>query len=192
LGRKAKGLMHARVAEEVGARIRALRSERGLTLKQLGAECDLSHPFLSQVERGLARPSVATLGAIAEALGTTPAALMTDTRAEPVHVARRGDPDVADPSELPRHVLQAREMTASGGRLIAREVVLETPPDEFSESYAHPGDEFVYVLAGEVEIEIGEERHTLREGDAISYTASIPHRGRAQPGTRILQFTVQA
>ena len=55
----------------LGSRVRALRTQRGLTLVQLAALADLSHPFLSQLERGLARPSMASLEKIASALGTS-------------------------------------------------------------------------------------------------------------------------
>ena len=48
-------------AAELGARVRELRRERGLTLKALGSLAGLSHPFLSQLERGLARPSVGSV-----------------------------------------------------------------------------------------------------------------------------------
>ena len=53
----------------LGARVRSLRRERGWTLKQLGREAGLSHPFLSQLERGLARPSVGSVERISRALG---------------------------------------------------------------------------------------------------------------------------
>src|SRR3982750_3021999 len=58
-------------ASQVGARIRALRRARGLTLEELGALCELSHPFLSQLERGRARPSMVSLERIARALGSS-------------------------------------------------------------------------------------------------------------------------
>src|SRR5215213_1926412 len=53
----------------LGARVRSLRRERGWTLKDLGREAGLSHPFLSQLERGLARPSVGSVDRISRALG---------------------------------------------------------------------------------------------------------------------------
>src|ERR687896_1833264 len=53
----------------LGARVRALRRERGMTLKALGRKAGLSHPFLSQLERGLARPSVGSVQRIARAFG---------------------------------------------------------------------------------------------------------------------------
>ena len=58
----------AEVTAALGARVRSLRQERGWTLKQLGRKAGLSHPFLSQLERGLARPSAGSAERIARAL----------------------------------------------------------------------------------------------------------------------------
>ena len=57
--------------ERLGAHLRELRKARGLTLTQLAEAATLSHPFLSQLERGLARPSMASLERLARALGTS-------------------------------------------------------------------------------------------------------------------------
>jgi transcriptional regulator with XRE-family HTH domain len=73
-------------AVRLGARIRALRHERALTLKELGRAAGLSHPFLSQLERGLARPSVASAERIAAALGVPVASLWHGASSEPVRL----------------------------------------------------------------------------------------------------------
>ena len=65
---------------DLGARVRTLRRERGLTLKGLGRLAGLSHPFLSQVERGLARPSVSSVERIAAALDVSVAQLWSPPR----------------------------------------------------------------------------------------------------------------
>src|ERR1700736_2644725 len=71
----------------LGAEIRRRRREHGLTLVRLAEQAQISHPFLSQLERGLARPSMLTLARIAGALGTTQVELMlaadTGGRGEP-------------------------------------------------------------------------------------------------------------
>src|SRR4051794_2500941 len=77
---------------DLGARVRTLRRERGLTLKGLGRLAGLSHPFLSQVERGLARPSVGSVERIAAALDVSVAHLWAPTpQAAAVRVQRRVD-----------------------------------------------------------------------------------------------------
>ena len=73
----------------LGDRIRQLRKARGLTLKELGSRTGLSHAFLSQVERGLARPSMTTLGEIAEALGIGTSALLSQPSTGFARIVRR-------------------------------------------------------------------------------------------------------
>ena len=65
------------LAEQVGARIRALREASGLTLEQLAYSCDFSKGQLSTIERGLAVPTAATLHTLAEGLGMRPLDLLT-------------------------------------------------------------------------------------------------------------------
>src|SRR4051812_32656496 len=92
---------------DLGARVRALRRERGLTLKGLGRLAGLSHPFLSQVERGLARPSVGSVERIAAALDVSVARLWAPPRqGDAVRVVRtdeglREDLDGAVTRSLP-------------------------------------------------------------------------------------------
>ncbi len=67
----------------IGRRVRALRAERGLTLRGLAARSRVSERFLNQVESGAANISVRKLAALAQALGTTPAALLAGPGGEP-------------------------------------------------------------------------------------------------------------
>src|SRR3954470_9288818 len=77
---------------DLGARVRALRRERGLTLKELGHRAGLSHPFLSQIERGLARPSLSSVERIAAALDVPVARLWVPPRVgEAVEIVRQAD-----------------------------------------------------------------------------------------------------
>ncbi len=78
-------------AVDLGARVRQLRRERGLTLKALGGEAGLSHPFLSQLERGLARPSVGSVERIAHALGVPVTALWARRCRAPARITRAGE-----------------------------------------------------------------------------------------------------
>jgi transcriptional regulator with XRE-family HTH domain len=167
----------------LGAAIRRLRKERGLTLVQLARLAELSHPFLSQLERGLTRPSMPSLHRIARALGTTQQALMVatavshpDTPASSVHLVRAGE-------GLP--------VSNSGGvaRMLGAASYAWHPveytgaPPAFEEYYDHPGDEFLYLIDGEIEIDLqtfdGPRLHRLGPGDSICYPGGTPHRWRA-------------
>src|SRR5258708_4099371 len=90
------------VGVRLGSAIRARRHLLGMTLVEVAASAGLSHPFLSQLERGLARPSMRSLTAIAATLGTTAQALMAASElpavpdAEPVSVVRRAEVALVD------------------------------------------------------------------------------------------------
>jgi transcriptional regulator with XRE-family HTH domain len=170
----------------LGARVRELRRVRGLTLKALGQEAGLSHPFLSQLERGLARPSVGSVERIARALGVPVSALWTRPPLENAIVVRSdegaiaGHPQENAPGALReifagRPALRLREWTG-GARAWPAEP--ETTTGEVS----------VYVVRGVVEVDLAGTVHRLREGDAVLFDGSIPHRLRRLGGasTRVL------
>lgn len=177
---------------DIGRALRSLRHERGLTLVELAARCELSQPFLSQIETGRARPSMDSVFRIARALDTTPQALFhsASTSAAATTVVRRttsavpvierGRESVSRlllPGSAPFHVLE-----------------FEGLPPEFEEPWSHPGFEAVYVLAGRVELDLDGERHVLECGEFASYPSSVRHRHRSisGPGARLLLIEAPA
>lgn len=183
------------VERRVGQRIRSRRRELGLTLVELAARADLSHPFLSQLERGLARPSMSSLHRIALGLEVTQdwllAAVRPDTSGEPVVVQRSGE------GLLVPHSGQgtARQLLGVPGEFVPTEFV--DPPPEFEEFFTHAGAEFVYLARGALEVELGPGPDgaqprlvALSEGDCIRYPGTVPHRWRraAEVPTRVLMI----
>lgn len=155
---------------DLGARVRALRHERGLTLKGLGRLAGLSHPFLSQLERGLARPSVGSVERIAAALDVSVASLWAPSRpGEPVQLVRNGDGE--------RDERGRRRLGGRPGAAILREWSASTRrwPDALA---VESGEVAIYVARGAVEVEVGGEVHTLDEGDALRFDGATPHRLR--------------
>jgi transcriptional regulator with XRE-family HTH domain len=147
------------------ARVRALRLQRGLTLKALGRRAELSHPFLSQLERGLARPSVESVERIAEALGVSVGALWAPPRAGAPALVRAGE---AGPEPV-------RRLSPPGEPLVVHEWSGGEPewPDE-----PRCGAAVVYVIRGALEIDVEGEVFALDEGDALHFDGSAPHRLR--------------
>jgi transcriptional regulator with XRE-family HTH domain len=163
---------------DLGARVRALRRERGLTLKGLGRLAGLSHPFLSQVERGLARPSVGSVERIAAALDVSVARLWGP-------VAPRGAVRVVRADEGRSRELSGgmlRELPGSPGAPVLREWTARGkrwPADRET----HTGEVAIYVGRGAIEVEIGDEVYALNEGDALRFDGTTPHRLRRTGGT---------
>jgi transcriptional regulator with XRE-family HTH domain len=166
------------VGSDLGGRVRELRRQRGLTLKALGGLAGLSHPFLSQVERGLARPSVTSVERIATALGVPVAQLWAAPRPpDSMQLLRAGDADSGV-----RRLLSSTAAVEewSGGRRFP------PVPD------VHPGDVLVYCARGELEVELGGEPHALEEGDAVVFDGLLPHRLRRQGSPRTRALIVRA
>ena len=175
----------------LGARVRALRRERGWTLKQLGREAGLSHPFLSQLERGLARPSVGSAERIARALGV-PVGLLWSTP------ARGGSSELvrSDAGEQERH----DDASAPGGvRTLAGEPLAVREWTGGSRRWpadheVAAGDVLLYVARGGLEVDLDGEIHALEEGDALMFDGGVPHRLRrtGAVSTRALKIATPA
>lgn len=171
-----------RQAELVGARIRSLRRARSLTLVQLAEQSGLSHPFLSQVENGRARPSFASLDRIARALGTTQVELFA-VLAQPGRNSTPTDGAVVIDSGAvsgPFAEGSARVFETGAVSFTPMEIVASTR--EFGEYFVHDEEEFCYVLEGSVEADLSGKIVPLRAGQAIYYRGGIPHRWRSADG----------
>jgi transcriptional regulator with XRE-family HTH domain len=172
-------------AERIGARIRRLRHARGLTLVQLAESAELSHPFLSQLERGLARPSIGSLEKIARALGSSQLELLShddDLDQSPVALVRAGAGASGHYGEG-----EARMLVTGRRRFHPMEVVGDNRA--VGDFFTHAEDEFVHVAAGRVEIDLGAEGvYRLEAGDSLYYAGGTPHRWRARDaaGYRLL------
>jgi transcriptional regulator with XRE-family HTH domain len=159
----------------LGARVRELRRHRGLTLKALGRETGLSHPFLSQVERGLARPSVVSVERIAQALAVPVGALWAPRAPGAVRVSR-ADEGAATGGlrELPLSDTAMRVREWSGGA------------DWPEATETTTGEVLVYVFRGALEAELDGAVHDLGAGDALRFDGGVPHRFRSRGPARAL------
>jgi transcriptional regulator with XRE-family HTH domain len=158
-------------AESLGSRLRALRTEQGITLAQLGRMVGLSASYLSQIERNRAKPSLTTLHSVAETLGVEMRSLFEHPT--PVwHVVRKGHSEEFGDEKAEA----AYEVLSSGAVRGKFEPCRVTCwPGMRTEEETHPGEEFVFITKGQLEIKVGEEDWTLSAGDSIHYQGSQPH-----------------
>jgi len=169
---------------DLGARVRALRRERGLTLKGLGKKAGLSHPFLSQVERGLARPSVGSVERIAAALDVSVARLWSPPRVgETVQIVRSSD------GQRDEHGL--RELGGAPGGPVLREWAARNRrwPDEYD---VQDGEIAIHAARGSLEVDLNGTIHELDEGDTLHFDGTTPHRLRRTGGTNTRAVIVAA
>jgi transcriptional regulator with XRE-family HTH domain len=165
-------------AGSLGRRLKALRAEQGTTLAQLGDMVGLSASYLSQIERNRAKPSLAALSSIAETLGVQ-MRFFFEHPAPVWEVVRKGRGDqVGDGSTKATFEILSSE--AVKGRFEPYRVTC-WPAMEI-DADPHPGEEFAFILDGQLEVGGGEEVFDLREGDSIHYQGSQPHTWRNSSG----------
>jgi transcriptional regulator with XRE-family HTH domain len=167
---------------EVGRKIRVRRLEAGLTLQRLAGAVGVSQSLISQVERGLASPSITTLRRIAAALDVPIAALFLGDE-----VASRGETDrmgrrlVVRRRErkrlhVPRSKIGYELLTPDLNRKVEF-LWIEYEPGSVTHpaSMSHSGEENAVCLEGSVVVTIDGQPFVLNEGDSISFDSGRPH-----------------
>lgn len=142
-----------------------------MTLQQLGEASGLSAAFLSQVEREMTSLSVSSLSSIAKALGVLPSVFFPHPNGGGVAV--RGyarEPFRMDHAD----VVYARLGHSFDGRLL-EPLYVTYPPAYQSEFSAHEGEEFYFILSGQLVVELDGEIHKLNEGDSIHFKSDTRH-----------------
>jgi transcriptional regulator with XRE-family HTH domain len=163
------------VAEvDVGERLRDIRRLRRATLKTIADRAGVSESFLSQVERGRASASIASLQRIAAALGVSVADLFEPGGAVTPRVLRRAErPSLAFGILGRKYLLTQRPLQ----HLEVFVGELDVGGSTGTEPYAHgDSEELFVVLSGHVLLELGGDVHELDSGDSIDYRSSTPHR----------------
>jgi transcriptional regulator with XRE-family HTH domain len=187
---------------ELGDRLRTARAARGLSLRSLAERVGVSPSLISQVERGLARPSVNTLYALARELDVSfDELLFPDVRPSGTDAAAAATPDPPTGSAVPgqwpaqpaRPVQRAadrRSIRLASGVVWERLTSESLPNVDFlfvtyevggasspeHEFQRHGGQEWGYVLSGRLGVTIGFDDHVLEAGDAIALDSTVPHR----------------
>ena len=150
--------------------IRARRVQLGLTLQQLGEKAGLSPAFISLVERNKASPSLVSLVNLARALDVKASTFMEIPAGE-AHVRRRSDPqhiEVDSPVEYNQlsACMRFQQMDA---------IFMRIPPGHVFPDDQREGEDFLYVIKGELYCELGDEKVTLKKGDSMHFNARTVH-----------------
>jgi DNA-binding transcriptional MerR regulator len=162
-----------------GHRFRRLRMRRKLSLAQVARATSVSVGFLSALERGQMRCSIATLRRIARFYKTNIMSLF-ETNGEAQHLVRPSQRKILETSPNVR-----MELLAWGNTAMEPHLFRVKPGGGSGESYSHDGEEFLHVLRGEFELWLHNEGHyLLKAGDSLYFESSTPHRwknpGRAE------------
>ena len=163
--------MEAQDVLNVGQKLKRLRASKSMSLRLLSQKSGVSANALSLIERNKTSPTVTTLLAIAKAFNMGINDFFSGQSQDMKEVVF--SPGVG---KQPGSSIEALAPNLKQQNL--QPVLLRLAPDEkFREEFCfHPGDEFVYCLTGEIECEVGKEKISLHQGDAVTYKAETPHR----------------
>ena len=175
-------------ANKLGSKIKTLREAHHLTQQDLADRCQADVETIAGLEAGELPPTLAPLIKITRALGVRLGTLMDDDEAlGPVYI------DSSQMEEVTR--LKSLETTSGGdlsyfslaagkpSRHMDPFVITITPSGELDHKLvSHEGEEWLYGMEGEVEIEYGKELYVLHPGESIYYDSIVPHQVRAHEG----------
>lgn len=166
----------------VGARLRRLRKDRGLTLRALAGRTGLSIGFLSQVERGISTIGLTALGGVAKALDCKltdfygPEDERPDTTVVPLPTHFALTRATSSTTEYVSGQQTYRMLSQRGPDLVLEPMIVHIAPGgSREEAYGHPGEEFAYVLAGELLYEVEGVENRLHPGDSVHLRSTVPH-----------------
>ena len=169
-------LVEAVSSGRLGARVRDLRKDRGLTLEELAGVSGVSRAMISKLERGEKNPTLVIAARLAEGLGVSLSRLAgVEERREVVVVPREGRTVLRDPET--GFERQSLSPTFPGrGVEFVRNVVPEGSTSGDFPPHRKGVEEHVVVESGELQATLGGEQYLLREGDALYFAADVPHR----------------
>ncbi len=168
---------------DIGLKLKELRILKGLTQEELADRAELSKGFISQLERNLTSPSIATLTDILQCLGTTLGEFFNETPEEQI-VFGRADYFEKTDSELKNEI---KWIIPNAQKNVMEPIMLTLEPG--GETYPdnpHEGEEFGYVLQGTVTIHLGNKIHKAKKGESFYFVPDKKHYLTSKAGAVIL------
>ena len=167
--------------KEFASKIKSIRERQNMTIEELAENSGVKLDVLKAMEDGEVIPSLTPLTKMARALGVRLGTFLDDTPQIGPVVTRAGKPtnslyfsgreDVTNASNLEFHSLGSGKIDRNIDPFII-DIAYEPGEKELS---SHEGEEFIYVLEGEIEVIYGKDTFTIGEGDSIFYDSVVPH-----------------
>lgn len=157
---------------DIGSKIKELRIQKSLTQEELADRAELSKGFISQLERNLTSPSIATLMDILQCLGTNLEEFFSGTTAEQV-VFKKADYFEKYDAELKngvKWIIPNAQKNMMEPILLTLDAGGSTYPDN-----PHEGEEFGYIISGSIQLNIGNRSFRVKKGEAFYFTANKQH-----------------
>ncbi|HVX74899.1 MAG TPA: cupin domain-containing protein [Bradyrhizobium sp.] len=163
------------MSDLIGARIKQLRTSRGISVNRLAATAGVSSGIISQIERDKANPSLNTIEKICAALGVTTDAIVRSAVIEdedPPFVCRSGNRArmLVGPAPITKHML------SPPGHRNLKVMTIEFPPgSENVDVTIGPGQKAGVVIEGELRLMVAGKTAVLSAGDSFQFSSAVPH-----------------
>ncbi len=177
---------------KVGKKIKEVREAMGLSLKDLADKTGFSTAFLSQIENHLISPPLGAIINIAGSLDVEIGTLFDQKGEAPFTLVRKDQRQTTSRVASKEGVRYGYSYESLAPDKINRNmepflVTLE-PTSKKGVPYKHEGEEFIFVLEGRVEVQLGEFIDILEPGDSIYYDSTFPHRVSCADGEKIAKI----
>ena len=174
----------------VGIKIRRIRETKGLTVEDIAERSGLSIEQINSIENDQNLPSLGPLIKVARALGVRLGTFMDDNDQLGPVICRAEEREKNSSISFSNGATDSRKhmeyhplAQQKAGRHM-EQFVIDIHPDENKnlQLSAHEGEEFIYVMDGEVEVEYGKEKYLLKKNDSIFYDSIVKHHVHGVPG----------
>jgi quercetin dioxygenase-like cupin family protein/DNA-binding XRE family transcriptional regulator len=167
------------ISAEIGIRVKNARESRGLSIFDVYLRTDIDAETLSQIEEGKIVPPLGTVVKLAKALDLKMGYFISGEEEKAYTIVRRDDREVTaryDSSKEKHHGYAYEHLAPhKTDRYMEPFLVSLEPSETEEERSSHDGQEFIFVVQGEMEVRLGEEIHILQPGDSIYYDSTVPH-----------------
>jgi len=163
----------AKQSPPLGKRLMKLRKEKNLNLGALAHETGLNSSYIVQIEKGEVIPPVSVILQLSRALQIDSSILLREERKK---AGKESEQDYLKRTE--DYAYRNLIPDAQQKHLKAFKVFIEPRSAHKGISYQHLGEEFIYVLNGEIEVMVGENKNILKPGGSIHFNSSITHKLR--------------
>jgi transcriptional regulator with XRE-family HTH domain len=164
--------------EDIGQRIKALRQARGLSLEELSHMTGFEVALLDSIEKNDVQPQLGTAIKLSKALDSAFGRLVSGVGEKLYAITRKDERKIVSRSTSQKGTKQAYTYRSLAPEVKGRHmesliVQLEEAPDQ--ERSVHDGEEFIFVLEGNVSLDIGDDHFELSPGDSAYYLSTTPH-----------------
>lgn len=156
----------------IGEKIRRLRVKNSLTQEELAERCELTKGFISQVERDLTSPSIATLVDILEGLGTNLKDFFNEIEEEKIVFSKED----AFESINEDYKYTLKWVIPNAQKNLMEPILIEIEPGGKSKDDSpHEGEEFGYIISGRINLFIGNQVFKVKKGESFYFKANSNH-----------------